>query len=99
MFGEFLFAGLKIQQLGNRKMQTHLTAEQGILKPIRTPRFPIIRQYSQRGHPAVVAVENAVVVRIHAFGKAGFRLALHFHVYNHPGFFAAVEPKFHQLIH
>ena len=47
----------------------------------------------------MIAVENAVVVHIQPFGKAGFAAGLNLDMHKHPDFLPVVDPPdFHELV-
>src|SRR5690349_7534902 len=82
-------------QLHHRKHKTHPTAPEAVLIVHGPPGGAGIGEYCQTDHRTVIAVEQAIVVDIHAFGKARIALPLDFDMDEHDLLAAITAPDAH----
>src|SRR5262249_51914385 len=85
-------------QLHHRKYDAHPTAPEAILVAHGAPGGAGIGEYCQTDHRAVIAVEQAVVVDIHALGKVRIALSLDFDMDEHELLDAIAAPDAYELV-
>src|SRR5437870_7968583 len=85
-------------QLHHRKHQAHATAPEAVFVAHGTPGGASVGEHRQTNHRAVIAIEQAVIVDVHALGEVRIALPLDFDMDEHELLDAIAAPDTYELV-